>query len=154
MSLSLLLLPSHVKRNMPPKPSTTLKLSCIESPLPKKWENCHLFCKIFLALFGSSLMGKTHTVKWVYCVSVAEGEKTRQARAPVHCSAPWSGGNHGEAHHFSPFPFSRGHHALVKLGLVISLCTLEKKTGFLSSITWRPIKTLRTGAQTRWLQAM
>lgn len=83
-----------------------------------------------------------------------KGKKNRQARPPVHCSATWSDGNCGEAPHFSPFPFSPGHHALVEPGMVMSLCTLEKTTDLLSSVTWRPIKNLRTGAQTEWLQAM
>lgn len=62
-------------------------------------------------------MGKTYTVKWIYCVSVAEGGKSGQARVPVHCSTTWFGGNLGEAQFFSPFCFSAGRRAPVNIPL-------------------------------------
>lgn len=105
----------------------------------------------FLTLFNFLLMGKSHNVKWIYCVSVAEREKRW---APVHCRATWSGGNHGEAL-LSPFLslfswttcFSE-----TRCGHISVHVALEDWFSLLCNM--KTDKTVRTGAHTKWLQAL
>lgn len=123
---------------------------------------CHkckknVVCDTRFSHFDSPLMGKSHTVKWIYCVYVAERDESKQARAQYTA----------ELHDLvvileklsffhTSFPIFRGQYASVYLDLGLSLCMLQKRTVCCVLLFFFPLshntktnRNVRTGAQSK-----
>lgn len=123
---------------------------------------CHkckknVVCDTRFSHFDSPLMGKSHTVKWIYCVYVAERDESKQARAPVHCRAAWSGGNLGETQLFShflphlsgPVCFSISRSGPISMHVAKEDCLLCFAFFFPLSHNTKTNRNVRTGAQSK-----